>query len=227
MHKYTKVFLKYCKERFDFENTSEVDYGYQSMAICIIDCVYSLQARYYSSTIPVVERYAQHYLNNNILSSSDGVSALIKHITDTGGPDQFAKKILKNEQRSGGVLKAEVCLNLARYLSFLHIETVEDFRKFEEPKLLEIVIRGVKGIGNAGTNYLFMLAGDPDRCKPDTHIHHCVRDACGEDINDEGCQVLFTEVVKELKKEYPDMTVAKLDRIIWKEYQSKKNNCTV
>ena len=87
--------------------------------------------------------------------------------------------------------------------------------------LLENVIKTVKGIGSAGLNYLFMLAGDPNRCKPDVHIHHCVRDALGKDISDFECQELFTAAVAILKKDYPSLTVRKLDGIIWEKYQAK------
>ena len=114
-------------------------------------------------------------------------------------------------------------MNLAKYLRYLHIETMEDFKYFEAPELLEAVIRSVKGMGDAGTNYLFMLAGDPNRCKPDVHIHHCIKDACGEDISNEDCQILFTEAVKILEKDYSGLTVAKLDGIIWRKYQAARH----
>lgn len=219
--KYTKDFVAFCKREFDLED--QISYDYHSLSLCIIDCVYSLRAQYYSTTVPVVERYTAHYLGNDKHSSKDSVTDLITHIHESGGPIPFAADILKNNQKSGKVLKSEICLNLARYLQYLHIETMDDFRTFEAPELLEIVIRSVKGMGDAGTNYLFMLAGDPDRCKPDVHIHHCVRDACGKDISNDNCQLLFREAVSELVKDYPWLTVAKLDGIIWRKYQTKRH----
>ena len=57
-----------------------------------------------------------------------------------------------------------MCYKLAQCLHCIHIDILEDFQKFESPELLEIIIRAVKGLGDAGTNYLFMLAGDDDRC---------------------------------------------------------------
>ena len=111
---------------------------------------------------------------------------------------------------------------MARYLRCLHIETMEDFQRFEVPELLEIVVRAVKGIGDAGVNYLFMLVGDPNRCKPDVHIHHFVKDACGVDVSNEECQVLLTEAVAELRENYPFLTVAILDGIIWRKYQAMR-----
>lgn len=218
MYKHTNSFVAYCKNNLSFE--LGVSYGYRSLSVCIIDCVYSLRAKYFSTTVPVVERYAKHYMNSNKFASGDSVTKLIQNIEDAGGPDAFAANVLKNRQKSGRVLKSKACLQLAKYLHYLHIETIEDFRAFESIELLEIVIRAVEGIGDAGTNYLFMLAGDPGRCKPDTHIHHCIRDACGEDISNEDCQVLFTEAVGVLKAEHPTLTVAMLDGIIWNKYQS-------
>ena len=100
------------------------------------------------------------------------------------------------------------------------IETIEDFRSFAAPELLEVVVHSVKGIGDAGTHYLFMLAGDENRCKPDVHIHQCIKDACGEDISNDDCQTLFRETVKILKKDHPTLTMAKLDGIIWNKYRA-------
>ena len=79
----------------------------------------------------------------------------------------------------------------------------------------------MKGLGDARTNYLFMLAGDPDRCKPDVHIHRCVQDACGRDTRSEECQLLFAETVERLRPEYPHLTVRGLDGIIWKASQRR------
>ena len=55
------------------------------------------------------------------------------------------------------------------------MDTFDDFRYFEKETLLEIVLRSVKGMGDAGVNYMFMMAGDPNRCKPDVHIHRCIK----------------------------------------------------
>ena len=64
--------------------------------------------------------------------------------TDIGKTD----KVLQNHQKLGRTLipKEEVLYQLAKYLLLLHIETIEVFRNFESPELLEIVIRAVKGI---------------------------------------------------------------------------------
>ena len=66
-----------------------------------------------------------------------------------------------------------------------------------------------------------MLAGDPNRCKPDVHIRRCVQDACNTTLQDESYQELFTDSVASLRKDYPTLTVRTLDGIIWQKYQSQ------
>ena len=223
MHRLTNRLIDYCKKNFDLDG--DIVSSYSSISVCLIDCVYSLRAKYYAVTIPIVDRYAECYMEGDRNRAGDTTSNLLEHMETFGGPEKFADTILRNHQELGGrahIAKEKVLFQLASYLKLLHIETVEDFRNFESPELLEIVIRAVKGLGDAGANYLFMLAGDPNRCKPDVHIHHCIRDACGEDVTNEECQRLFQEAVSVLKKEYPTLTVRRLDSVVWRSYQAGK-----
>ena len=82
------------------------------------------------------------------------------------------------------------------------------------------VMLSVRGVGKAAANYMFMLAGDPSRCKPDTHIRCFVRNACGHDLSDDEIQELFTDTVKELRIKHPNLTVRMLDGIIWRKLSS-------
>ena len=219
MHELATQFAKYCESTFDLSTQS--DYGYQSLSVCLLDCVYSLRARYYDVTVPIVQRYANMFMNGDPHGSGDTISMLLRRMDDIGHL-AFAERVLINHQKLGGkkhIPKEEVCYQLARYLRDLHIETIEDFQNYESQEILEIVIRAVNGLGDAGVNYLFMLAGDPNRCKPDVHIHHCIRDACGHDISNEDCQTLFTDAVKILRTQHPNLTVRGLDGIIWRAYQ--------
>ena len=219
MHELATQFAKYCESTFDLSTQS--DYGYQSLSVCLLDCVYSLRARYYDVTVPIVQRYANMFMNGDPHGSGDTISMLLRRMDDIGHL-AFAERVLINHQKLGGkkhIPKEEVCYQLAKYLRDLHIETIEDFQHFESQEILEIVIRAVNGLGDAGVNYLFMLAGDPNRCKPDVHIHHCIRDAFGHDISNEDCQTLFTDAVKILRTQHPNLTVRGLDGIIWRAYQ--------
>lgn len=224
MHQYTEKFVEYCKKELDL--TKLIDYNYNSLPICIIDCIYSLRTKYESTTRPIVQRYADWALKGNTQSADDCISSFLQRVNDVG-LTYFATKIVVNHQKLGGkkpVPKEEVCYNLARYLRYLHIETIEDFQNYESAEFLEVVIRAVKGIGDAGANYLFMLAGDRDRCKPDVHVNQCIKNVCGCELDNNETQALFTDTVSVLKKDYPELTVSRLDGIIWRKYATKAEN---
>lgn len=216
-------FVEFCKNNLNL-NSVHYTQPYQSLSVCVIDCVYSLNSKYFSTTVPVVERYANAYMNGNRFAAGDTLDDLMNNIIAAGGYETFASSVLCNNQKLSGQLKPQVCYELARKIKLLDINTVEDFKNFNCVELLEIVINSVKGIGPAGLNYLFMLAGDPNRCKPDVHIHQCIIDACGRDVSDAECQTLLTDAATLLKRDYPYLTVALLDSIIWNKYQIGNRN---
>ncbi len=212
-------FIDFCKKEFDFNNLDS-PYRYQSLSICIIDCVYSLRARYFSITVPIVKRYANHYTNGNIYDSKDDLKDLMNHINEAGGYEEFAINVLNNRQQLSGRLKSEICYELADKMTrLLGINTLNDFRNYKNLELLDMVLRSVKGFKDAGVNYLYMLAGDQNKCKPDVHVHRCIKDAIDRDITNDECQELFTLAVEELKSDYPKLTVRKLDSLVWNKYQ--------
>lgn len=210
--------VQFCRKNLNLSNYHYAE-PYRSLSICILDCVYSLRAQYYRVTVPIVNRYADRFMEGDRHAEGYTLLDFINHIKETGGSHKFAHEILKNNQQLNGRLKSEICYELARKSRLLDIETIEDFQNYKSVEVLEIIIKSVKGIGPAGLNYLFMLAGDSDRCKPDVHIHQCIVDACGNDVTDEDCQKLLTEAVKVLRVEYIDITVRALDSLIWKKYQ--------
>ncbi len=216
---FPEQFVLFCKENIKITDSN---IQYQSLPICIIDCVYSLRTKYNSVTIPIVHRYAKKFLGADISNSDDTISNFIDHLNAVG-LSHFADKIVCNHQVLGGkakIPKENVCLKIATYLKCLNIETLDDFRNYAYPELLEIVLRGVKGLGDAGVNYLFMLAGDKNRCKPDVHIHRSIKDACGCDVSNIECQLIYTEAVSILKNDYPNLTVRDLDYAVWSHYSS-------
>ena len=171
-----------------------------------------------------MHRYADTYMGGDIYSAQDTLSDFIAHIKEFADCAAFAADILKNNQVLSGRNKAEVFYEIAAKLhEYLDIDTFEDFRHFAKEPLLELVLRSVKGMGDAGVNYMFMMAGDPNRCKPDVHIHRCIKNALGTDIPNDECQILFRRAVEELQIcGYPDLTVRDLDSIIWNKYQRGK-----
>lgn len=211
--------VEHCNQILDFSDI-DVQYSYRSLPICIIDCVYSLRAQYYSTTVPVVDRYAKKYLSGDKYSAEDTLKDFIDRIDQSGGCSKFADVVLQNKQALSGRRKSEICYELARKIYFLlSINTLEEFQMYDKPELLDIVLRSVKGFGDAGINYLYMMAGDSSKCKPDVHIHRCIKDAIGKDTTNEQCQLLLTKAVELLSSEHPHLTVRGLDGLIWNKYQ--------
>ena len=95
---------------------------------------------------------------------------------------------------------------------------MDDFASYDEPNFLEHSLRYVKGVGNAAVDYLFMMAGDNNRVKPDVHIHRCIKDSIGYDVSDAQCQVLFREVSNEIIEDRSYATPRYLDGIVWQYY---------
>lgn len=214
-------FVSFCRSNLNLDDSLYAE-PYNSLAVCIIDCFYSLRAKYFAVTVPVVERYAKVFMNNDKFESNVNCKDLIEHVDSVGGYENFAKTILNNRQKISKKFKSEICYEVAQKLLQIKINTIDDFKNYKDIKLLEKVLYSIKGVGAAGVNYLFMLAGDPNRCKPDVHIHHCIKDACGIDVSDLECQHLFTDAIALLNIDYPNLTVRRLDGIIWEKYQARK-----
>ena len=209
--------VQYSREILDFQNLSAPP-EYRSLSVCLIESVYSLRAKYYSVVLPIVERYADKYLHGDKYAAGDSLEDFMQHVTQAGGCECFADSILVNHQKLSGRSKTEICYEIADKLTrLLGINTLKDFQSYDKPELVDIVLRSVKGFGDAGINYLYMLAGDSNRCKPDVHIHHFIRDAIDEEVSNEECQLLLKSAVEELLTEFPQLTVRVFDYLIWKE----------
>ena len=150
-----RLFSQYCSENFGTELKSvRKSERYQSLPICVLDCVYSLRTKYFAVTVPVLQRYADTYMGGNLYAGQDTLSDFITHIKEFSDCSEFAKTVLKNNQVLSGRNKAGVCYEIATKLhELLNMDTFDDFRNFEKEALLEIVLRSVRGMGDAGVKY--------------------------------------------------------------------------
>lgn len=212
-----KKLLKYIQSTIGIEQTTEMPNYYRALPICILDDIYSLQSHYETIALPTVKRFANHYLKGDLYTNDYSVDQFINDL-DKDGLDYVMESVLKNKQLVGRRRKINVCYDVAKILKKLNIQTLEDFSKYDDPKFLDHSLRFVKGVGNAAVDYLFMMAGDNNRVKPDIHIHHCIKDAIGHDVKDEECQILFREVSENIIDKYKFATPRYLDGIVWQYY---------
>lgn len=105
--------------------------GYpNSLALCIVDSIYSTGA-HYSSVINVVRRYRDDRQERGGDASTDGASELAGNIDAHGGPDSWATAIGNRRPTStspGAPLKADAIHRLANNLVDACADTAESFR---------------------------------------------------------------------------------------------------
>lgn len=212
-----------------------------SIALCIVDAVFSINARYKGVT-NVINRYRNLREKEHAAPDADGVTELLKTFEGVGGAKGWAE-LVRNRGRTStrnGILKAEAVLHEAQILDACGIRTIADFHKAvldERLGDIERAWRTVKGQG-PGTSwgYVPILARPQAECgappeviqryaravigvKPDRMIKRYVAKAI---TVDEG-SVSNTKAGNLVKAAASKMTcdVFNLDHVIWR-YQSKR-----
>ncbi len=205
--------------------------GYpNSLALCAIDSVYSLRARYAGVT-NVVARYREHRKNHGSDSKHDGGPELLAAIVSVGGPERAASDLFDNHTKAPGtnVLKSVALAEAVSNLAELKLHTTADLRgRLQEPakagRALEQASEDytaayrawtrVRGLGPASWHYLLMLAGI-DGVKADTMVTRFVANAIGErKVSPKRASRAVRQAAEELC-----VRVVELDHTIWR-YQS-------
>lgn len=191
---------------------------YERIDLCILDCVYSLRVKYICAT-NVVHLYKEKFLNTYKADNNDSETAFLMNCIGDETGEKFASQINNHHyiDITRHIYKGAACYSIAKVLRDNNINYLTDFRRYIDIKKLETEIMNVHGIGKAACNYLFMLAGDLDRCKADQHIVDFVNKYCEIKISPSDYEQLLSEAVRIIKAEngYITLTVAGLDRLIW------------
>ncbi|EHI14856.1 hypothetical protein [Mycolicibacterium thermoresistibile] len=143
--------------------------GYpQSLALCIIDAIYSTGARY-STVENIVRRYREYRAAQDGGADTDGTDELSATIRELGGPRPWATRIgnLRPTSTSPGApLKAEAVARCAESLTALGIRSTADLRaaaqsaeSFDSAKQAWCVIPGQRS--GVTWNYALILAQVP------------------------------------------------------------------
>ncbi|MFH5230393.1 heme peroxidase [Antrihabitans spumae] len=105
--------------------------GYpDSLALCLIDSIYSTGA-HYTSVLNVVRNYRDYRRTQAANADSDGAPELLTTIGELGGPDGWATKVGNRRPTStapGAPLKAAAIASAAETLVELGIETTSELR---------------------------------------------------------------------------------------------------
>ncbi len=220
------------EENFDLQDVQiPNEYRYTCLPLCLLDAIYSIGASY-KSTKNTVERYAKYfgvtcYRETEDYLPEDKQHTIDELICNIGSNDadyeNFAENIVKNKQRTSsqnGILKAEAVLQCAKVLQEAGIQRMQDFDEKWTPDLDE-KFKKVKGQGSGiSLSYFKMLCGNENELKPDRHVLRFLEKVLGHKVDKEEATVLIKGVAKELQKDCPNLTVRKLDYVIWHRMSS-------
>lgn len=163
-----------------------------SLALCVIDSVFSIGVKY-QGVVNVVRRYRAYRLSQSGNADSDGCLELMGSFQHLGGPDGWAAKF-ENKQRTStksGILKSDAVLRESQVLAEHGVWTVHDLRSKSsrgELRDIETAWRSVPGQkSGVSWSYFLMLARvlpDADSglagVKPDRMIKRYVGGALGQ-----------------------------------------------
>ncbi|MBA4021702.1 MAG: heme peroxidase [Gordonia sp.] len=143
--------------------------GYpESLALCIVDSIYSTGA-HYTQVVRIVDRYCKHRQAAGHDAYADSARDLLSSIDGAGGVEQWAAEVAQNNRptstKAGAPLKAFAIAEAARGLESLGVLTAEDLRtragsgNLDDVKRMWIAIPGQRS--GITWEYALMLAGIP------------------------------------------------------------------
>lgn len=223
-----QAFLAHCDQAL--APIPDMEY-YSCVGLCALDAVFSIQSRYNSVVSPLIDRFCDligipRRANDPHTLPTDGQITITELTNRLEGftPDSLAETI-NNRQRTSsksGILKADAFLRYLQVFQQFGVDTYQDVNRLvEENPAFEAAIRQIPG-QNVAVDYFFMLAGDTDGVKVDTHLRRFVRNAVGRDLPTDEVKELFRQAVQYYRQHgYPKMTARHLDHIVWSWQKSQ------
>jgi hypothetical protein len=155
--------------------------GYRSsLALCAIDAVYSLRAKY-AGVVNVLDRYRTLRRSQGADPYKDAGPDLLAVIDGAGGPDAASETIFNRNVAPGTeVLKVAALARAVAALQAVGITTAADLREATPVTLVaaRTAWTGTRGLGPVSWDYLLMLTGQ-DGVKADTMLRRFVTRAVG------------------------------------------------
>ena len=210
------------------------EYFYNSIVLCIIDSIYSINSNY-TSTSNVVKRYCEkfgimRFKDNNEVSinieNEHTVNDFLNNILGFSY-DYLAENIFNNRQRTSavnGILKAQAVVEFAKILERYDINSFKDIDKIYDNKVKKELLKIRGQSSGLSYTYFLMLLGDENLIKKDRHIIDFIYNVTQKRVSEEEVNNIFDEIIDDLKKQNIDMTRTKLDNIIWNFMRNKAKN---
>jgi len=206
--------------------------GYRHLGISILDAVFSLQANYDTTVVPLLQRYCEAAPSLSWPTRDDisGPEHTAQDLLDLLGTlDNKSRFNLLNRQiapgtsrsKRGPMLKADAVIRVAEVLVSQGVFTRDEFTQVTDSdnekssKSLEKSVCATPGIGVACWRYLLNLSGT-QAVKPDTMILRWMAKTLGERPSPKAAAQLIEDATVRLRKDGVDVTVRQIDHLIWR-----------
>lgn len=199
------------------------------LSLCVLDAVFSINAKY-AGTTRVVHRYAQHADLEPLVElplATPLAGQRLDDFVDLGqevGAERLAADVLKNRQLTsarGGVRKAAAALQYAQLLLDHGVHDLTDVARVaadaDAVLKLETDLAGVPGHGlGARRDYLWMVAGDDTRAKPDRMVFRWLAAVLHREVT-------YTEAVQALSTaaQVLPATAWEVDHAVWRDQRGQ------
>lgn len=209
--------VEYARENLEPSSEWVRPAGYpESLALCIVDSVYSLRVKY-TSVINVLNNYRKKRREDGGDPTTDNATDLLAAIEDAGGAEAAAETLFLNSHVAPGAkrLKSIVAAEAAQNLIDIGINTADDFRKAIADDESKAKVRkawtAVSGLGPASWDYVQLLVG-LDAVKVDVWITRFVASAVGEEsVSNERAKAAIVGAAEEL-----GVSATTLDHAAWR-----------
>lgn len=193
-------------------STWKIPDGYhQSVALSILDSIWSMGVNYDKHVLPLIGRYRKFRLAEGADPEKDSAADLVAVFDRLGGPNEFIREIAKNRQRTStlsGILKAEAVLLAAQGIETLGLATpTEVVRSQDLVKEVWVQIKGQRSGISFG--YFMMLLGQ-EGVKPDRMIIRFLEKPLTRKVSPDEARELLAEVAQKLNH-----SQIQLDHTIW------------
>ena len=193
---------------------------WQSGVYAVVDCVFSAQARYESTVLPMLLKRLP--ARPGLVDAPElTFSAFIADIESFGNEpwDTYGERVL-TLQVLARRRKVQVCYDIATFFVERGYETIGDLQTLGEEALVELVLgplqASIHGMGPALARYLVMLLGIESQVKFDVMIQRFFGQLGAQVPGFEGVvEMEFAEAVMRAAAERLGTTPARLDHAIW------------
>jgi hypothetical protein len=192
--------------------------GYhQSVALSILDSIWSMGVNYDQHVVPVISRYRKFRQDEGANPEKDSAADLVSVFDRLGGTDEFVREIAKNRQRTStlnGILKASAVLMVALRIKSLGLITPTDVVQSQDSvKEFWLKIKGQRSGISFG--YFMMLLGQ-EGVKPDRMIIRFLEESLSRKVSPDEAQELLAKVAMT-----KNLSQIQLDHAIW-NYQRER-----